>query len=158
MSPNFSIIVIIIYLCEVQLIFTIDNELTQIEENLLYANLNTPSNLSLFYQKLLKSNGIDDITRIDRIITQEDIQQLNLENKVSHQTQIRGIRSYDFQCFQSSDDLLNAFNIKTNSINDNFNRSDIHRLLSALVNVKFNEGCSKSGGRVTWKSSFDYFF
>jgi hypothetical protein len=57
--------------------------LTQIEENLLYLHLKTQSNLSLFYQKILESNDIDDFTRIHHIITQNDIQQLNLEHKVT---------------------------------------------------------------------------
>ncbi len=80
MSPKFSII--FICLCEIQVIFTIDNQLIQIEENLLYAQLNTPANLNSFYRKLLESNDIDDFTRIQRIATQKDIQQLDLENKV----------------------------------------------------------------------------
>ncbi len=52
---------------------------------------------------------------------------------------------------------MNAFNIQTNNINDSLTRTDIHRLLPALVDVKINEGCSKSGGRVTWKSKADLF-
>jgi hypothetical protein len=83
MILKFSIIIIVICLCEVQLIFTIDNKLIQIEENLLYTQLNTPANLNLFYQKLLESNDIDDLTRIQHIITHKDIEQLNLKDKVS---------------------------------------------------------------------------
>jgi hypothetical protein len=53
-----------------------------------------------------------------------------------------------FQCFKSSNDLLNAFNI-----NSNLSRSDVQRLLPALANVKFNDGCRESEGhRTTWRS------
>ncbi|CAF3333709.1 unnamed protein product [Rotaria sp. Silwood1] len=57
-----------------------------------------------------------------------------------------------FFCFKSSNDLLNAFNIKADNISSNLTRIDLYQLLPALVNVKFNEGCTKSGGRVTWKN------
>ncbi|CAF3347643.1 unnamed protein product, partial [Rotaria sp. Silwood1] len=112
---------------------TNDINLIHTEENILYSHLKTPLDLNLFYQKLLESNEIDDITRIHRIITQDDIQQFNFENK-------------------SSNDLLNAFNIKADNISSNLTRIDLYQLLPALVNVKFNEGCTKSGGRVTWKN------
>jgi hypothetical protein len=59
---------------------------------------------------------------------------------------------HNFQCFKSSNDLLNAFNIKTNPVNDSLSRIDVRRLLPALANVKLNDGCTKAGGRVTWKS------
>ncbi|CAF0813565.1 unnamed protein product [Rotaria sordida] len=134
-----DLIIIIIIICSFQFysILTNDIKLIQIEENILYSHLKTSSDLNLFYQKLLESNDIDDITRIHRIITEDDIQQLNFENK----------------CFNSSDDLLNAFNIKADNITDNLNRSDIYQLLPVLFNVKFNDGCIKSGGgRVTWKN------
>jgi ABC-type thiamine transport system ATPase subunit len=80
-----SNLVIIICLLEFGSVLAINSELIQKEENLLYSHLKTQTNLSLFYQKLLKSNDIDDITRIQRIITQNDIQQFNLEHKVNNQ-------------------------------------------------------------------------
>ncbi len=63
-----------------------------------------------------------------------------------------------FQCFKSSDDLLNAFNIKTDNPNGNLNRTDVQRLLPALLNVKFNDGCRKTEGRITWKSTENVLF
>ncbi len=80
-----SNLVIIICLLEFGSVLAIDSELIQKEENLLYSHLKTQTNLSLFYQKLLKSNDIDDITRIQHIATQDDIQQFNLEHKVNNQ-------------------------------------------------------------------------
>jgi hypothetical protein len=47
---------------------------------------------------------------------------------------------------------LHAFNIATDNDNGSLSHTDIHRLLPALVHVKFNDGCTKAGGRATWKS------
>ncbi|CAF4063371.1 unnamed protein product, partial [Rotaria sp. Silwood2] len=55
-------------------------------------------------------------------------------------------------CFKSSNDLLNAFNIQAANISGNLSQSDVYQLLPALLNVKFNDGCTKSEGRVTWKN------
>ena len=37
-------------------------------------------------------------------------------------------------------------------MNDSLSRNDIHRLLPAMANVKFSDGCHKSEGRATWRS------
>lgn len=73
---------VIIIIVQIYSILTIDYELSGKEENILYEQLQTQSNLSLFYETILQSNDIDDITRIHRVITQDDIQQLNFEDKV----------------------------------------------------------------------------
>jgi len=83
MISDLVIIIILICLLQFYSVLTIDNELIEIEENLLYSQVKTKSNLNLFYQKILQSNDIDDITRIHRIITLNDIQKLNLEHKVN---------------------------------------------------------------------------
>lgn len=72
-----------ILLLRIPWIWMMENDLIRMEENLLYEQLRTSANLSSFYQILLKSNGIDDFTRIERVITAEDIQQFQLENKVN---------------------------------------------------------------------------
>jgi hypothetical protein len=64
-------------------VLTIDIELIEKEKNLFYSHLQTQSDLNLFYEKLLSSNGIDDIKTIQRAINQDDIRQLNLEHKVN---------------------------------------------------------------------------
>ncbi|CAF5040224.1 unnamed protein product, partial [Rotaria sp. Silwood1] len=78
-----DLIIIIIIICSFELYSVLTNDINLIhtEENILYSHLKTPLDLNLFYQKLLESNEIDDITRIHRIITQDDIQQFNFENK-----------------------------------------------------------------------------
>lgn len=81
MMRKYSIVGILLLV--IQSIWTMENELIRMEENLLYRQLQTPANLSSFYQILLKSNGIDDSTRIERMITTEDIQEFHLENKVN---------------------------------------------------------------------------
>jgi hypothetical protein len=89
MISNLVIIIIIICFFQLYSVLTIDNELIQIEENILYSHLKTSSQLSSVYQKLLESNDIDDITRIHRIVTQDDIQQLNFEHKVNKKSFLR---------------------------------------------------------------------
>ncbi|UJR26498.1 hypothetical protein I4U23_007825 [Adineta vaga] len=133
---QFAKFIITIYILEQYTVLTNDIKLSQIEENLLYSQLNTQANIKVFYEKLLQSNDIDDITRLHDIITLNDTQQLNLEHK----------------CFTSSDDLLNALNIKFENMNESLSHADLKRLLPALVNVKFNDGCHKSEGRATWKN------
>ncbi|CAF1216935.1 unnamed protein product [Adineta steineri] len=122
-----------IFILEMHSVLTIDIRLSNIEQKLLYSHLQTSSDLKLYYEKILESNNIDDITRLDRPITQNDIQRGDFEHK----------------CFSSADDLLNAFNIQPNS---SLSNTDIKRLSPALINVKFNDGCRKSEGRVTWKN------
>ncbi|CAF1011390.1 unnamed protein product [Adineta ricciae] len=117
-------------------VFSNDIKLNSMEEDLLYSYLKTPANVRIFYEKLLQSNDIDDISRLHDVITQENIKQLDVEHK----------------CFTSSDDLLNALNIKSRNMNDSLSRNDIRRLLPALANVKFNDGCHKSEGRATWRN------
>ena len=63
-------------------VLTTDIRLTQLEDNLLYARLNTQSDLRSYYAKLLQSNGIDDRTRLHHVITQDDLRQFDLEHKV----------------------------------------------------------------------------
>jgi hypothetical protein len=57
-----------------------------------------------------------------------------------------------FQCFKSTNDLLNAFDLQSDSTNGTLTPTDVHRLSPALASVKFNDGCHKSKGRATWKS------
>jgi len=83
MNSNLINIIIIICVFKGYSVLTDVTKLIQIEDNLLYSRLKTPSDINLFYQKLLESNGIDDITRIHRIITQDAVQQLDLEHKVN---------------------------------------------------------------------------
>ncbi len=83
MNSNLLNIIIIIYVFKGYSVLTDVAKLIQIEDNLLYSHLKTPSDINLFYQKLLASNGIDDITRIHRMITPDAIQQLDLEHEVN---------------------------------------------------------------------------
>ncbi|CAF4284336.1 unnamed protein product, partial [Adineta steineri] len=101
-----------------------------------YSHINTQNNLELFYQKLLQSNNIDDLKFIRNPINENDIQDLNVEHK----------------CFKSINDLLNAFNIHPTTPNDSLTPVDVQRLLPVLVNVKLNDGCTKSEGHATWKN------
>jgi len=69
-------------------------------------------------------------------------------------TEVLTNRYLIFQCFKSTNDLLDAFQIQPDTVNGSLSLADIQRLLPALVNVKFNDGCSKSQGRATWKSIY----
>ena len=88
MISNLIIINTMICSFELYSVLEINNKLIQIEQNLLYLHLKAPSDLNLFYEKLLESNDIDDRTRIQPTITQDNIRQQNFEHKV-----IRNVRS-----------------------------------------------------------------
>ncbi|CAF0895566.1 unnamed protein product [Adineta steineri] len=129
-------LVIIIILIDSSLVLAINIDLNNFEGNNLYSHINTQNNLELFYQKLLQSNNIDDLKFIRNPINENDIQDLNIEHK----------------CFKSINDLLNAFNIHPTTPNDSLTPVDVQRLLPVLVNVKLNDGCTKSEGHATWKN------
>lgn len=83
MKANLVVIMILIYVRK-NIVLTLNNDLINLEENLLYSHLNNQTNLKLFYDKLIESNGIDNSSGIRHKITNEDIQQGNIENKVKH--------------------------------------------------------------------------
>jgi len=83
MKANLVVILILIYVRK-NIVLTLNNDLINFEENLLYSHLNNQTNLKLFYDKLIESNGIDNSSGIRQKITNEDIQQGNIENKVKH--------------------------------------------------------------------------
>jgi len=64
-------------------VLTLNIELSRLEENILYSYLKNETNLKLFYEKLIKSNGIDNPTDVYQKITDRDIQQGTIENKVN---------------------------------------------------------------------------
>ncbi|CAF2954609.1 unnamed protein product [Rotaria sp. Silwood2] len=131
------IVILIAFLVYIELnsVLTLNIELSRLEENLLYSHLKNQTNLKLFYNKLIESNDVDDLTYIRHKITDEDIKQGTIENK----------------CFQSTDDLLNALNITRIDENTNLTRTDVKQLTPTLVHVKFNEGCLKQKGTTKWK-------
>ncbi|CAF2515211.1 unnamed protein product [Rotaria sp. Silwood2] len=131
------IVILIAFLVHIELnsVLTLNIELSRLEENLLYSHLKNQTNLKLFYNKLIESNDVDDLTYIRHKITDEDIKQGTIENK----------------CFQSTDDLLNALNITRIDENTNLTRTDVKQLTPTLVHVKFNEGCLKQKGTTKWK-------
>ena len=64
-------------------VLTVNEELIRLQEDLLYSHLKNQTNLKLFYNKLIKSNGVDNLTHVRHKITDEDIQQGTIENKVN---------------------------------------------------------------------------
>ncbi len=64
-------------------VLTINNELINFEENLLYKHIKTQTNLDSFYRQLIKSNKIDDLKSLQNIINENDIRNLNIEHKVN---------------------------------------------------------------------------
>lgn len=64
-------------------VLTLNNDLIQMEEDLIYSQLNNSINLKLFYEKLLQSNGIEHSIGLRHPITNEDIQQQTFLNKVN---------------------------------------------------------------------------
>ncbi|CAF0804384.1 unnamed protein product [Rotaria sordida] len=121
---------------EADSVSTLNIELSRLEENLVYSHLKNQTNLKLFYNELIESNGVDDLAYIRHTITNKDIEQGTIKNK----------------CFQSTDDLLNALNITRIDESTNLTRTDIKQVTPTLVNVKFNEGCLKLQGTTKWKN------
>jgi hypothetical protein len=76
-------LVVILVLAELHSILTINIELINLEENLLYSHIKTKNDLDSFYQKLIQSNGIDDAKLIRNVINENDIRELNFEHKVN---------------------------------------------------------------------------
>ncbi|CAF3498842.1 unnamed protein product [Rotaria sp. Silwood1] len=132
------IVILIIFLVHIEpdSVLTSNIDLSRLEENLLYSYLKNQTNLKLFYNKLIESNGVDDLIYVRHKITDEDIKQDTIENK----------------CFQSTNDLLNALNITRINENTTLTRTDVKQLTPTLVNVKFNEGCLKQQGTTKWKN------
>jgi hypothetical protein len=58
-------------------------ELSRIEENILYSYLKNQSYLKLLHETLIESNGVDQSSHIRHEITDEDIAQGTIENKVN---------------------------------------------------------------------------
>jgi len=81
MKINFVVIFLFVYILK-DLVLTLNVKLNNLEENLVYSHLKNQINLKLFYEKLIESNGIEDQIGIRQKMTNEDIQQGNIENKV----------------------------------------------------------------------------
>jgi hypothetical protein len=58
----------------------LNNNLSNFGENLIYSHLNNPTSLKLFYDILIQLNGLINSSDIRQKITNEDIQQGNIEN------------------------------------------------------------------------------
>ena len=78
-----SLLILIGILCKNNKVFTLNNDLIHMEEDLIYSQLNNSTNLKLFYEKLLQSNGIEHSIGLRHPITNEDIQQQTFFNKVN---------------------------------------------------------------------------
>jgi len=84
---NLIVIIWFIYLGK-DSVLTLNIQLTNLEENLIYSHLKNQTNLKLFYNKLIESNGIDNLKDIHQKLTNEDIQKGNILNKVNIYIQI----------------------------------------------------------------------
>ena len=81
MKINFLVILMVI-LWHGDVLLTLNIDLTDLEENLIYSHLKNETNLKLFYDKLIESNGVDDSRDVRQRITNEDIERGTIENKV----------------------------------------------------------------------------
>lgn len=75
-------VIAILILVDVYQVLAINEELNHLEKNLIYQNLQTQNDLELFYRKMLQSNDIDDLKFLKNTIDENDIRNLNIENKV----------------------------------------------------------------------------
>ena len=84
MYISLIILILVIIILEQYPVFSNDIKLNSMEEDLLYSYLKTSADVRIFYEKLLQSNDIDDISRLHDVITQENIKQLDVEHKVRY--------------------------------------------------------------------------
>lgn len=75
--------IVILILGDLSKVLTDNIELSNIERNLLYTHIKTENDLELFYQKIIQSNDVDDLKSLSDIINENDIRDLNFENKVN---------------------------------------------------------------------------
>jgi hypothetical protein len=76
-------LIIILILIGSYKVLTINNKLNNLETNLLYKHIKTQNHLELFYQKLIQSNNIYDLKLLKNTINENDIRNLNIQNKVN---------------------------------------------------------------------------
>ncbi|CAF1279261.1 unnamed protein product, partial [Didymodactylos carnosus] len=88
-------------------------------------------------------------TSTKKIPSNRTIKLQRAQNPISFKTFEINNTFLDKSCFKSSNDLLDAFNIQSNTL---FSQYDIRRLLPALANVKFNVGCYKPEGKTVWRN------
>jgi hypothetical protein len=84
MRINLILVVIFVIYIEENRVLTLNIKLSNLEENLLYSYLKNETNLKLFYEKLIQSNGVDNSIHIRQNITDQDIQQGFIQNKVKY--------------------------------------------------------------------------
>lgn len=82
MTMNLVILVSIVHIGSYSVLM-LNPKLSHLETNILYLYLKNQSNLESFYEKLIKSNGIDDPAHVPVKITKDDIRQGAIEHKVS---------------------------------------------------------------------------
>lgn len=81
-KQNLLISFFFIIFMKINIILTLNVKLNNVEENLLYFYLKNETNLNFFYEKLIHSNGIENLKDIRHKITNEDIEKENFQNKV----------------------------------------------------------------------------
>lgn len=82
MQQKFLVICLLVFI-EKNAVLTLNVQLSNLEENIIHSHLNNQTNLKLFYEKLIESNGIDNIKDIRHKVTDEDIQKENFQDKVN---------------------------------------------------------------------------
>lgn len=71
-------------------VIALNSRLARSEENLLYSYLKNQTNLQLFYEKLIRSNDVEDTAHARQVVTDDDIRQGTIEHKVSKEILIIG--------------------------------------------------------------------
>ena len=74
--------IILLLLFGSDLVFGVNDELSQLETNLLHQHLKTMNDLNFFYQQLIRSNDVDDSRLLHTTINENDIRNQNIEHKV----------------------------------------------------------------------------
>jgi hypothetical protein len=74
---------IILLLLESYPIWTLNLNLKHLEDKLIYFHLYNKDNLDSFYKILIRSNGVDDGMHVRDILTNDNLRQNQLDNKVT---------------------------------------------------------------------------
>ncbi|CAF1186158.1 unnamed protein product, partial [Didymodactylos carnosus] len=105
---------------------TIHLNLSNVEEQLLYKNMDNREKFDKFFQMLSSSKD-------------SGVYRMNSVNTSFARHNPNDIKNLSNMCFKSSYDLLDAFNITGKDLSQN----DIKRLLPALASLKLNNDCYK---------------
>jgi hypothetical protein len=80
---NLIRIIICLVLLGPHSIWTLNLNLSQLEDKLFYSRLYNKANLNSFYKILIQSNGVDDGIHVHETLTEDNLRQNQFDHKVT---------------------------------------------------------------------------